>query len=95
MGLVVIRSVAAGEPQWRCLVCGTPFYDGEMTAYVRHVAGAVGQVGCHERHEDELRAQSLRVKAPALFDPFVSGDVELGRWIKAYGPAILSGRMKL
>lgn len=93
--LEVIRSVAAGEPTHWCHVCRTPFYEGERTAWMRHVAGGSGQVGCHERHEEELRSHSLRVKAPGLFDPHVSGDVEYGRWVRAHAAAILSGRMKM
>ena len=88
MGLTVIR-MDPGEPRYRCLVCQAVFYDGEHRAYERHV------VACAEQNDEALRGMSLRSKAPALFDPFVSGDVERGQWIRAHRDALLEGRKKL
>lgn len=64
------------------------FYADELNAYIRHVAL------CSSRHEAELRARSLRVKSPDLFDPDVSGDVERGKWIRQHRRAIIEGRKK-
>lgn len=74
---------------FRCLVCGADFYDDEHTAYERHV------VSCAEDNDEHLRAQSLRVKAPALFDPEQSGDVEFQKWVRANKEAILADRLKM
>jgi uncharacterized C2H2 Zn-finger protein len=88
MGLTVVR-MSPGEPKFRCLVCQAVFYEGEHRAYERHV------VGCAQRNEAELRAMSLRERAPALFDPERSGDVELGKWIRLHRTELLEGRKKL
>lgn len=94
MGLVVVvkgQVQDAGRPRYRCECCPerTPFYDGEERAYERHV------VACSARHDAELRAESWRERAPAIFDPERSGDVELGRWIRRNREALLEDRKKL
>lgn len=94
MGLVVIvkgRLQDAGRPRYRCECCPerTPFWDGEERAFERHV------VACAARHDEQLRALSWRQRAPAIFDPQVSGDVELGRWIAVHRDALLEGRKTL
>lgn len=78
-----------GEPKFRCLVCQQPFYEDESSAYERHV------VACASSHEDELRQRSLRVKAPALYDPEQSGDVEFGKWVRANRKALIDGTLKM
>lgn len=89
MGLIVVR-VNAREPRWKCLCCGdAEFYDGEQAAYERHV------VLCSVRHDAEMRGESLRAKIPGIYDPFESGDVELGRWIGRHRALLLEDRLKL
>lgn len=91
--LIVVRD-ASRRPRYVCRICHmrgerSVFYDGEETAYERHV------VACANRHEDELRSRSARVISPALFDPDQSGDVEFGRWIFDNREALIEGRLKL
>lgn len=89
MSLLIVRDNAR-EPRYRCLCCDDAiFYEGEETAYERHV------VACSNRHDEELRGRSLRVKAPGIFDPFQSGDVELERWIRVNRGLLLEGRRTL
>lgn len=90
MGLIVVTKDDGRQPRYKCLCCGTAeFYEGEETAYEQHV------VACSNRHEAELRSMSLRVKAPGIFDPDESGDVEFGRWVRANRKALLEGRLRL
>jgi hypothetical protein len=94
MGLIVVvngREQDAGKPRYRCECCPerTPFWDGEERAYERHV------VACSQRHDEEMRGESLRVKAPGIFDPEQSGDVEFGKWIRQNREALLEDRMML
>lgn len=91
MGLiVVIGGRAQDAPKYRCLCCNDAvFYDGEEAAYERHV------VACSERHDEAMRAESWRAKVPGIFDPDVSGDVELERWVRLNRGALLEGRKKL
>lgn len=77
-----------------CRVCAmrgerTIFYEGEERAMEKHVAA------CSHRHEAELRQRSMRVRAPGIFDPERSGDVEKGHWISANREALVEGRKKL
>jgi len=89
MGLIVIRR-NAGAPRYRCLCCNDAvFFAGEESAYEAHV------VACSRRHDEEMRAQSLRAKAPGIFDPFQSGDVEFGQWIRRHRAELIEGRRKL
>lgn len=93
-GLTVIRR-CAGPPQWICLVCLTPFFEGEERAFERHVAGSPSTPGCAEREEARLRDLSLRERMPAIFDPLQSGDVDLELWIQKHRQALLEDRKKL
>jgi hypothetical protein len=88
VGLIVITRDDR-PPRYRCLACRTMFREGEETAYERHV------VACSAQHDEELRADSVRTRMPGLFDPFVSGDVEFGRWVRANRGLLLEGRRKL
>lgn len=94
VALTVIRR-HEGPPQWICLVCLTPFFEGEETAFERHVAGTASMPGCAEREEEKLRAQSLRDRMPEIFDPLQSGDVDLELWIQKHRQALLEDRKKL
>jgi hypothetical protein len=88
-GLVVVSHIHEDPVVW-CLQCGSGFGKSKMgRPYEEHVAL------CAERHADELRAQSYRVKAPGLFDPFQSGDVEFGAWVRANSAAIFHRRLKI
>lgn len=91
MGLiVVINGREREEPRYRCLCCNdADFYEGEERAYETHV------VACANRHDEELRAQSMRARAPGIFDPNVSGDVELERWYRRNLPLLREGRKLL
>lgn len=91
MGVVILGLVPDREPKYQCLCCPekTVFYEGEERAYELHV------IGCSKRHDAELRGQSLRVQAPLIFDPDVSGDVEFARWVRANRAALINGRMRL
>lgn len=88
MELIIVRN-DPGPPKFECLCCGAVFYDGEHTAYERHV------VRCGEEHFEEMQAHSFRAKAPGLFDPNVSGDVEFGKWVRRNRAAIWQGRVKM
>lgn len=74
-------------PAYRCECCPekTPFWKGEERQRDIHVKA------CSERYEAELRQHSMRVKAPGLFDPEVSGDVEYGKWVRQNKEAIIRG----
>lgn len=94
MGLVVVVNGQvrdARRPRYRCECCPerTPFFDGEERAYEQHV------IACSSRHDAQLREQSWRVKAPGIFDPHVSGDVEFGQWIRRYRAELIEGRRTL
>ncbi len=88
-GLIVVIGGQERRPRYRCMACDVVFYDGEERVYERHV------VACSEVHDAELRAMSVRQRDPAIFDPQVSGDVELGQWIKRHREALLEDRKKL
>lgn len=87
--LIVVRHNAR-EPRYRCLCCDDAvFFEGEERAYESHV------IACSRRHEAEMRGTSLRVKAPGIFDPDVSGDVEYGRWVRQHRGMLLEGRLTM
>jgi hypothetical protein len=89
MGLIVIRHNER-EPAYRCDCCADGvFFEGEERAYETHV------VLCSMRHDAELRGESLRVKAPGIFDPEQSGDAELDRWVRRHRVALLEDRMRI
>lgn len=90
-GLIIVgeNSRLDEAPAYRCLVCKAGFVRGQERAYEQHV------VRCADRNEEELRERSFREKAPGLFDPFRSGDVELGSWIRAHSAAIVHGRKRI
>ncbi len=89
MGLIVVRHNDR-EPAYRCLCCSDGiFYEGEERAYEGHV------ILCAKRHDAEMEAESLRSKAPAIFDPFVSGDVELDRWVRVHREELLEDRKRI
>ena len=93
--LIIVGDVGeARTPKYRCLICKargerSVFYEGEERAYERHVAR------CYDANEAELRMQSMREKAPGLFDPNRSGDVELGQWIRQHRQSLIRGGKKL
>lgn len=91
--LIVVRDKAR-RPKFRCMVpdCGAVFYDGEERAYERHC------IGCAERNHTKVVAQSVRHRAPDLFDelhPSYNGDLALQRWIARNRDAVIEGRKKL
>jgi hypothetical protein len=89
MGLIVVRRNER-EPRYRCLCCDDAvFFEGEERAYESHI------VSCSRRHDERMRAESWREKAPGIFDPFRSGDVELDRWIRQNRAMLLEGRKTL
>lgn len=87
--LTVVRRVEK-PPAWWCLIpgCGATFTEDEHKAYLAHM------VGCSRRHEERLRFQSMRVRAPGIFDPFVAGDPELLAWVRKNAPALIEGRLR-
>lgn len=90
MSLLVVVRHNHREPKFRCLACNEWVgYEGEERAYEAHV------VACANRHDAELRAQSMREIAPKVWDPNVSGDVEFERWVRQYRVPLLEGRMKM
>jgi hypothetical protein len=95
MGLIVFRNKDRGKPpKWICSVCKslgelTVFAEDEHSKFERHV------IACAKRHEEHLRSLSMRSRHPALFDPKVSGDVELNAWVRREAEAILHGRKKM
>lgn len=90
MSLLVVVRHNAREPKYRCLCCKEWVgYEGEQRAYETHV------VACADRRDEELRAESWRVKAPGIFDPNVSGDVELDKWVRRNRALLLEDRLKL
>ena len=87
--LIVVRNNAR-EPKYRCLCCNDGVYfEGEEGAFHRHV------VKCSARNDEAMRAQSLRVKAPGIFDPDQSGDVDVERWVRKHKAALREDRLKL
>ncbi|WCB94502.1 hypothetical protein DSM104299_03239 [Baekduia alba] len=89
MPLEIVSNVHEQPKVW-CYVCGAGFGASKMgRPFEEHVAR------CSEEHDEHLRQQSFRVRAPHLFDPFVSGDVELGAYIRANSAAILHRRLKI
>jgi hypothetical protein len=91
MPITVITHTSDRRPKYICRVCREAvFAKGEESAFERHV------VRCAKEHEDELRALSLRVKAPFFFDPASpSRDQDLERWTKAHRAEILEDRKKM
>lgn len=90
--LIVISRDPQREVKYRCIPCGTEFYDGEEKRYERHVvACAAGEKGAR------MQQASWRRKAPGLFDPQHEGthDVEFERWVKAHKDPLIRGDMKL
>lgn len=87
MSLIVISGRDELAPKWECFCCGGTFH--VLGVFQRHIQR------CSDEHEEELLALSWRTKNPHLFDPNVAGDVELGRWIRENGKAILEGRVKI
>ncbi len=88
MSLYVVRE-NPGKPAYGCVACDAVFYKGEETAFERHV------IRCSDENFEEMRAESLRAKAPGLFDPNVSGDVEFGKWVRRNRKALIEGRLKM
>jgi hypothetical protein len=89
MSIEIVSRISERAVVW-CMQCGAGFSKSKMgREYERHVKD------CAERHAEDLRSQSYRVKNPHLFDPLVSGDVELGAWIRANKRAILEGRRRI
>lgn len=86
--LIVVRH-GARETEFLCRICKAEFTKDETSAFERHVNA------CYAANEAELRGKSLREKAPGIFDPERSGDVELGKWIKRHRDALLEDRKKL
>lgn len=92
--LTVIRH-NEGEPRYQCLCCEALFFEGEERAFERHVAGSASTPGCAERNAERMDAESLRAKAPGIFDPNKSGDVELERWVRRNRTALLEDRLRI
>lgn len=89
-GLILPTRVDPEPVKVRCYVCGAGFGASKMGApFEQHVTR------CSAQNEEALRSLSYRVKAPGLFDPFVSGDVEFGAWVRANRAAILHRRLKI
>lgn len=89
-GLILPTRVDPEPPKVWCYVCGAGFGASKMGApFEQHVRRCSGE------NEDTLREMSFRVKAPHLFDPFVSGDVEFGAWVRANRAAIFHRRLKI
>ncbi len=65
-------------PKFVCLVCRTPFAEREFAAYQRHVAK------CVKENEADLRAASLREKAPGIFGD-EAGDPEYRAHLRRRG----------
>lgn len=92
--LTVIRH-NEGEPRYQCRCCDALFYAGELSAFERHVAGSPSTPGCAERNAERMDGESLRAKAPGIFDPNQSGDVELERWVRRNRVALLEDRLRI
>lgn len=89
MPLEIVSHIHEDAKVW-CYVCGAGFGASKMGApFEQHVKR------CSEQHDEQLRQESFRVKAPHLFDPFVSGDVEFGAWVRANSAAIFHRRLKI
>lgn len=89
MPLEIVSHIHEDVKVW-CYVCGAGFGASKMGApFEQHVAN------CARQNEETLRSLSFRTRAPQLFDPFVSGDVELGSWIRANRAAIFHRRLKI
>jgi hypothetical protein len=86
--LLVVRDKSR-RVAFRCHLCESRFYDGELRAFERHVAG------CADAREQQIRESSLRSKAPALYDTQFGGPVDLRDWVKANRQAIIEGRKRL
>lgn len=84
MGLIVVTNNEDREPAFRCMACDMPFFEGERTFYHRHV------VACSAKHEPQMRAESIRERAPEL----VALD-EYDVWIRRNRAELIEGRKKL
>ena len=87
MGLLIIGASEDRPKLATCLDCDTPFYVGEERAYEQHV------LLCSARHEDEMRAASLREREPGIFGEGPEPDLE--RWVKVNAKKIIEGRLKM
>lgn len=77
-----------------CLVpgCGARFLEDQRRRWELHC------IRCSEEHQERLWAQSMRRRAPDLFDehdPRYNGDLVLQRWIKDNRDAVIEGRKKI
>lgn len=71
------------RPKFVCDLCGKREYSAKDLA--GHIAG-----GCARNYQ---QVNSLRVKAPILFDP-AHDDVELAEWFRKNHDAIVERRLK-
>ena len=83
-GLIVITNNEDREPAFRCMACGLPFFEQERTFYQRHV------VACSAKHEQEMRAESIRERMPGLA---TLDDYDV--WISKHRDELIAGRKKL
>jgi hypothetical protein len=60
---------------FRCMVCGTEFYDDEQLAWTRHVGRCVG------RHEQEIHESAPHNRLPGFLGD-VNLDVEYQRYAR-------------
>lgn len=98
-GLIIPRNVASVRANvYFCTVCSAErleageepvgFTADEAGKYQRHV------VDCAAKHEEQLRAMSLRETAPGIFGN-EGWDTELEQWVRDNRDALKEGRLKL
>lgn len=77
-GLIIPTSSSLHQrtPRWKCIPCGTEFFEGESGAYERHVATCSAA-------DEYVQARSYYLRFPAAYQPYNPdfGDVEWQRWI--------------
>ena len=87
---MALHIVTAKALRYRCNICGLRFYEDEEARWTAHV------VKC-ARVNDHLTRQSLRHKAPGIFDPHDerTRDLELQAWVDRNREAIIEYRRKV
>jgi hypothetical protein len=74
-----VPATASRQRIYYCRVCRTSFYEGEEGKIDNHMKD------CSDKHENELREQSLRHQSPFLFDDQNEGDVEFREYVRRTG----------
>lgn len=78
----------------RCMTpgCGAEFLEDQRRKWELHC------VGCAEQHREEVLSQTVKHRAPDLFDKAsaeYNGDTDFEGWVRRNRKAIAEGRLKM